>query len=229
MREGYWAALILVSVACGGKTDSGGGDGGAGGSGGGVSGSGGGVFGGSGGAIVGGSGGAIVGGSGGVGAGGGPGGMGGGSSLDQKISDLCKVMASLPCGLFDCENQLHQTAGEASDAGCVPQLEILLECALAYPLTCASPDEPQLPAQCNPIQKDFQTCMNGSGECSAFGSGDGCGLSCTGPDPWGVKCTASPAGLYCSCTDGPNAGVEFTLSQACNTAGWQDSVSAWCS
>lgn len=237
MRHIWLAATALVVVgACGGKTQSGG-EGGNGGSGA-AAGSGGSSFGGS---SSGGSGGASTGGAstggvgnyggGGAGAfGGGGAGTGGSSSIDQKIEEICKKMAALPCGTFDCQNELHEAVAEATGAGCFPELDVVFDCALQYPLICDGGDDgPKLSAQCDGVRDDLTQCMQGTPGCSGFGGGNGCGMTCGGADSWGVKCTSSPAGLDCVCTDGPNAGLSTVVPVGCNSPAWQETVTNLCS
>jgi hypothetical protein len=242
MRHTWLAAAALVVVgACGGKTQSGG-EGGNAGSGA-VAGSGATGFGGAssggassggssfGGASTGGGGNVGGGGSGGVGAlGGGGSGTGGASSIDQKIDEICKKMSQLPCGTFDCQNELHEAVAEATSAGCFAQLDDVFDCALAHPLICDGGDDgPSLSPQCDGVRDDLTQCFQGTGECASFGGGNGCGMSCSGPDSWGVKCTSSPAGLDCVCTDGPNAGLSAVVSVSCNSPAWQETVANLCS
>lgn len=239
MRHTWLAAAALVAVgACGGKTQSGGeagsgAEGGSGGSGFGGASSGGASFGGasSGGASTGGIGNVGGGGVGGVGAfGGGGSGTGGSSSIDQKIDEICKQMSQLPCGTFDCQNELHEAVADSTNAGCLAELELVFDCALAYPLICdGSDDGPSLSPECNGVRNDLTQCMQGTGDCAAYGGGNGCGMTCSGPDAWGVKCTSSPAGLDCVCTDGPNAGLSTTVPVGCNSPAWQETVANLCS
>jgi hypothetical protein len=245
MRHTWVAAAALLAVgACGGKTQTGGEGGAATGGNGAQAGSGGSGFGGSsfggsssGGSSFGGTG-AIgaYGGSGGTGVGGvgafggGGSGTGGGSPIDFKIAELCKLMSQLPCGPFDCENQLHQSVAEATNAGCFPELDLVLDCALTYPVTCDSAgDEPALSPQCDGVTNDLEECMLGNGQCASYGGGNGCGMTCSGPNSWGVKCVSSPAGLECTCTDGPNSGLSTAIPVLCNSPQWQEMVAGLCS
>jgi hypothetical protein len=143
------------------------------------------------------------------------------------------VMSQLPCAIFDCVNQLHQAAAQATAAGCFAELNVVLDCARVFPMVCDSPDPsrgPSLAPQCRQVNRDLDDCMGGSGTCSGFGGSNGeCGMSCTGPVPWGVKCAGSPAGLSCVCSDGPNAGRQFSMPQSCNSPEWQRVVTSACS
>jgi hypothetical protein len=235
---------LVVTGACGGKTETGGeGGGGA------LGGSGGSGVGGSGvgGSGVGGAGigGSATGGNGAFGGGGvGPGGFGGGgiggagaggsggSGLDQKIQELCFLMSQLPCGIFDCVNQLHESATAAAQQGCSEELGLVFDCAIEFPLSCSSPDPgdgPTLAPECGNVAENLAECMEGTGECATFGGGNGCGMTCSGPNAWGVKCTSSPAGLECVCTEGPNGGVAAVIGVQCNSPAWQETVANLCS
>lgn len=242
MRHTWFAAAALLAIgACGGKTQTGGEGGSATGGNGAQAGSGGSGFGGAslGGASSGGSGaiGAFGGsggsGVGGVGAfGGGGSGTGGGTSIDFKIEEVCKLMGQLQCGPFDCVNQLHQSVAEATSVGCFFELDLVLDCAIKFPMSCPSPnpDEgPVLAPQCDGVAQDLESCVEGNGQCSSFGGSNGCGMNCSGANAWGVKCTSSPAGLDCVCTEGPNAGLSTTIGVECNSPAWQETVAKLCS
>lgn len=207
MRRLSWTVIVALGllVACGGKTDGGGADGGSGAGGSGAGGSG-----------AGGSGGGVA-----------SGGTGGASS---KIAQLCQKISQTPCPLPSCVAELNQSVAMASSYGCGAEFDKVLDCALAYPLSCED-SEPQLAPQCAPVLDAFVECVQGpEPECSASGGSDGsCSLSCSAPSGgWGVKCWPTPTGLTCSCVAGPSPGVTFGFTGTCQSPGWSDTMEAYC-
>ena len=239
----WCAAGSLALVACGGKTqiDGTGGSAGSGGGGsGGTSGGGGtagisggaagsGAFGGmaGSGAMGGMAGSGAMGGMAGSGAMGGMAGGGGSSSIWQKVDQVCKVISTLPCAMPGCKKELGQSVMMAQDEGCVPELEKILDCALAYPMTCKGGD-PDLAPQCDKVSYLFEECVSGSSSCSSWGGSDGtCGIQCNEFD---ASCKPLPGGggVQCACNSGPEAGKLFKLPMTCNSPNIQDAVTANC-